>query len=355
MAGTATVSATPAPWPPRWGRWVVACTAAEFVGMAAAASLAVLTARLVGEPATVGAAIVVIGGAVLGGAIEGFAVGELQLRVLRTWLPDLSRLRYVGGTVALAIVFWFLGMLPSTLLSLSAVGTDAVADEVDPSLLLVAFVAAAGGALGGLGFGAAQGWALRGHVRHPWRWIRPNVVGWASAVAVITVGASTIPTGASAALTIAIGLVIGLLAGACVGVVTGQSLPALDLGLRWWNRVVVDLLLSPLHVVMSRGAVVLRFRGRRSGTSVTLPVQYAELDASTLVVYVANADLKTWWRSFTSEHPVDVAIRGRRRSGTGHVALRPSEEHTAAAAAYTAGQSRVTLPPAATLVVVRLD
>ncbi len=323
--------------------------------MAAAASMAVLTMRIVGEPTTIGAAAVVIAGAVLGGAVEGFAIGELQLRVFRTWLPELSRRRYVGGTVALAIAFWFLGMLPSTLLSLSAADSDVVVQDVDPPMLLVALVAAAGGAVGGIAFGAVQGWALRGHVLHPWRWIRPNAVGWAIAVAVITVGASSAPADAPAGLSIAIGLGVGLLAGASVGIVTGQALPALELGLPWWNRAVVDLLLSPLHAVMSRGAVVLRFHGRRSGRVVTLPVQYAELDTSTLVVYVANADLKTWWRSFTSEHPVDVVLRGRRRSGTGHVVERPSEEYSAAAAAYTTAQPRVTLPSTASLVIIRLD
>lgn len=355
MAETATISTTPAPWPPRWGRWVAACTAAEFVGMAAAATTAVLTARLVGEPTTIGAAAVVIVGAVLGGAIEGFAVGELQLRVLRTWLPALSRRRYVGGTVALAIAFWFLGMLPSTVMSMSTAGSTAVVEEVDPPILLVGLVAAAGGALGGAAFGAVQGWALRGHVRHPWRWIRPNVVGWALAVAVITVGASSAPADASPALTIALGLGIGLLAGACVGVVTGQALPALDVGLPWWNRVVVDLLLSPWHVLMSRGVVVLRLRGRRSGRSITLPVQFADLDGSTFVVYAAHADRKSWWRSFSVEHPVDVRLRGHSRSGIGYVVSSPSSEHDAAAAAYRSRQPRVSLPQHATLVVVRLS
>jgi hypothetical protein len=355
MADQAAIATMPAPWPPAWGRWVVACTAAELVGMAAAASMAVLTSRLVGEPTSVGAAAVVMAGALLGGAVEGLAVGELQLRVLRTWLPGLSRARYVGSTVALAIAFWLLGMLPSTLTGL--VGAEA-ADDVatgDPPIVLVALVAAVGGAAGGLAFGAVQGWALRGQVRHPWRWIRPNVVGWALAVAVITVGASSVPGGVSAGATIVTGLGVGLLAGTCVGVVTGQALPALDLGLPWWNRVVVDLLLSPLHVLMSRGMVVLRFRGRRSGASVTLPVQYAELDPSTFVVYVANAEDKTWWRSFATEHPVDVALRGSRQSGSGHVVALSSPEHEAASTAYAARQPRVTLPPDATLVVVRLD
>ena len=344
----------PAPWPPAWSRWVAACTVAEVLGMAAASAAAVGGTVLVGEATGAPAALTVLGLALLGGAVEGLAVGELQLRVLRTWLPALSRARYVGWTVAVAVAFWALGMLPSTIMTLTGTVPDP-GDTGDPPVAVILAIAAVGGALGGALFGLVQGAALRGHVPHPWHWVRPNVVGWALAVAVITLGASRVPSGITGAAVVGYGLLVGLVAGACIGVVTGQALPSLELGLPWWNRTVVDLLLSPLHPFLSRSVAVLRLRGRRTGRSVTLPVQYAEADPRTLVVYVADAASKSWWRSFDgAEHPVAVRLCGQSLQGSGAVV--PVEDPTYAdlAAAYTARQPRVTLPADATLVRVRL-
>jgi hypothetical protein len=139
-------------------------------------------------------------------------------------------------------------------------------------------------------------------------------------------------------------------------VVTAQALPSLGLGLPWWNRTVVDLLLSPMHPLLSRSIVVLRFRGRRTGRSVTVPVQYAELDARTLVVLVGDADAKTWWRSFREgPHPVLVRLRGADRSGTGAVVPAQDPAYADLARGYAAQQPRAELASGATLVRVDLD
>jgi len=260
--------------------------------------------------------------------------------------------RYVGATVVLAATFWLLGMLPSTLASLGS-STEA-ATQQEPSLLAVLAVSALGGALGGVAFGAVQGWSLRGHVAHPWRWIRPNAVGWALAVAVITVGASVAQADASPALLIAYGAGIGLLAGACVGAVTAQAVPSLTVSLPWWNRVVVDLLLSPVHRLLSGSVMLVRFVGRRSGRTLTLPVQYALHDAIA-TVYVADASGKQWWRSFMDgPRPVQVVIRGRTIAGLGAVVAPGAAAHSDALAAYRARWPRVQVDDGALFVEVSL-
>jgi hypothetical protein len=307
--------------------------------MAAAAGAAALGMAVVGEPADTGAAAVVLLMAVAGGIVEGLAVGLLQHRVLRTWLPDLSRAKYVGGTVALAAAFWLLGMLPSTLLALAP--EEGGPPQDDPSMVMIVAISALGGALGGVAFGVVQGWAMRGHVPHPWRWIRPNAIGWALAVAVITVGASSAPAGIAPLALVGYGALVGLLAGACVGAVTAQAIPSLALALPWWNRVVVDLLLSPLHGLLSGSVVLLRFVGRRSGATVTVPVQYALRDG-TVTVYVAQADTKRWWRSFADgPRPVHLVLRGRRLAGHGALPAAGTPAHEAAAAAYRGRWPRV--------------
>lgn len=355
MATEARVGTTPAAWPPPWGRWVVACTVAELLGMVAASAAAVGGMALVGDRTGVAPALLVLGLALLGGAAEGLAVGELQFRVLLPWLPELSRRRYVGGTVLLAVVFWALGMTPSTIMTITTAAADSSTTAMDPAPWLVALVAAAGGAVGGAAFGLVQGAALRGHVAHPWHWVRPNVVGWALAVAVITVGATSVPIGVHGVAVVGYGIAIGVAAGACIGVVTGQALPSLESALPWWNRVVVGLLCSPLHRVMSGSLVLLRFRGRRTGSLVMLPVQYVEPDGSTLLVLVGDADHKTWWRSFRDcEHPLEVRLRGGLRSGTGRVLTSDDPSCAALAAAYAARRPRVVPPAGATLVRITL-
>jgi hypothetical protein len=44
--------------------------------------------------------------------------------------------------------------------------------------------------------------------------------------------------------------------------------------LRRLNPLIVALLRSPLHAVMSRNLLVLTYRGRRTGTPHTLPLSY---------------------------------------------------------------------------------
>jgi hypothetical protein len=349
MSESATILSA-APWPPAWGRWVRACTLAEVLGMVAASSAAVASQALVGSATGAGPAGVGLVLAVLGGMAEGLFVGLLQFRVLRTWLPHLSPRRYVGGTVVLAGGFWLMGMLPSTVMTLTG-GAAATDDPIDPPLLAVLLVAGAGGAVGGVAFGVVQGWALRGHVPHPWRWIRPNAVGWALAVAIITVGAVAVPGSWPVGGIIAYGVGVGLLAGASVGTVTGQALPSLELDLPWWNRVVVDLLLSPGHVLLSRGVVLLRYRGPRTGRTITLPVQYAE-ELPDLVVYVAKPETKTWWRSFRRPQPVHLALRGQHLMA-GACVLEPADAgHAAALAAYRRRQPGVDVSDDATLIQV---
>jgi hypothetical protein len=341
------------PWPAPWGRWFRACTLAEFLGIAAAAGMAGLAMVLVGEPSNPTEAALILAMSVAGGVVEGLAVGLLQWRVFRSWLPSLSRARYVGGTVVLAACFWLLGMLPSTLLALAPAEAGTTAD--DPPVLAVAVVSAVGGAIGGVAFGLVQGWALRGHVAHPWRWIRPNAFGWGVAVAVITVGASSAPAGIPAVGLVCYGAGIGLVAGACVGAVTAQAVPSLTLDLPWWNRVVVDLLLSPFHRTMSGSVVVLRFVGRRSGRAITLPVEYAR-SGGLVTVCAAHAARKQWWRSFADgPRPVHIVVRGERLVGTGSLVTTATPEHDAAVAAYRARWPRMSLEEDAVLVEVDLS
>jgi deazaflavin-dependent oxidoreductase (nitroreductase family) len=76
------------------------------------------------------------------------------------------------------------------------------------------------------------------------------------------------------------------------------------------NSLVLAILRSPAHRLLSGSAIELRYIGRRSGRHYALPVQYAR-DGSLLVVAPQRPATKTWWRNFRTRQSVDVRLAGR--------------------------------------------
>ncbi|MGF1504586.1 MAG: nitroreductase/quinone reductase family protein [Anaerolineae bacterium] len=74
-----------------------------------------------------------------------------------------------------------------------------------------------------------------------------------------------------------------------------------------WNPIAIRLLRSPLHGAMSRNTLLITYRGRKSGRSYTVPVNYAR-DGSDLLILTAHE--KTWWRSLIGGAPVTLHVRG---------------------------------------------
>jgi hypothetical protein len=84
------------------------------------------------------------------------------------------------------------------------------------------------------------------------------------------------------------------------------------------NRTVLAILRSPLHGLLDAGMCELRYRGRRTGRTVALPVMYA-VHGNDVVVLVGDAPDKRWWRNFTRPGPVEIR-RGRQRlAGVGRI------------------------------------
>lgn len=75
------------------------------------------------------------------------------------------------------------------------------------------------------------------------------------------------------------------------------------------NTVLETVLKSPLHRVVSGSMIVIRYHGLQTGEEHTLPVQYADAHHG-LVVMVADAEQKTWWRNFTEMGQVQVLLAG---------------------------------------------
>jgi hypothetical protein len=284
-----------------YARWVLACAAAETVGMTASAAAARL-GQDVSDGGGVGARWVALAIVVAGGLVEGSALGLLQGRTLGHRWPALSRLRFLLVTVLVAGLGWAAASAPGVL-----AGDDGTA--AGPALGLMVLGGLGLGVVMGPVLGAAQATALRGAVRHPWRWVGANAAAWPLAMAVIFVGASSAGAGWSTPVVAGYGALTGLVAGTLLGLVSGGWLGSLD-GQPIGNTLALALL-AGRRLGLHHRLVGLAVTGRRTGQVVRFPVQYA-LDGDDLLVVPGHADRKTWWRNLRDPGtPLEVLYDGR--------------------------------------------
>jgi len=315
-------------------RWTALCAVAEAIGMAAAAMAAKTSQSLFGEPGSSREAALALCLVVGGGLVEGVALGRLQAAGMGRILPTLNRRRWLVVTTAVAGLGWGAAAAPAAL--------SGENDGAAPALLLLLSGAVVLGAVMGTLLGAAQSTVLRGHVRHPWRWVTANTAAWAPAMAVIFLGAGAPNAGWPGSTVVALGAVTGLGAGTILGLVSGWFLPTLD-GPSAHNRVVLCLLGSRAHRVLGRPLVALRVRGAVTGATFEFPVQYAA-DDNAVVVVPGRPETKRWWRNLVEPAPVDVLLQGRWQHGEG-ILLRPGEPgYNTTIGAYRQRWPRVRIP-----------
>ncbi|MGV9861022.1 nitroreductase/quinone reductase family protein [Rhodococcus koreensis] len=84
------------------------------------------------------------------------------------------------------------------------------------------------------------------------------------------------------------------------------------------NSVVTPLLHAPvLGRRMSKTVAIVSYTGRRSGKTISTPVNYLQQNDSTIAIGVMAPDKKTWWRNFYPDPaPMTIDIAGVERSGT---------------------------------------
>jgi hypothetical protein len=296
-------------------RWVLACATAEAVGMAASAGAA--RGSESSGPAVAFALVVA------GGLVEGTALGWLQAERLHALLG--RRRSWVLLTVLVAGVGWAAGSAPATL---SPTSGDA------PALASVLVAAAGLGLVMGVVLGAAQAVALRGRVRHPWRWVVANGCGWALAMPVVFGGATTAGAGWSLTEVVGYGAVTGALAGTVLGLVTGVWLPVLD-GPPLRHRLVLAFLTWRRHEALA-GWTGLAVTGRLTGRTSRFPVMCAPLGDCAVVVLPGHPAHKSWWRQLGEGAEVGVLDAGTWRRGRARVLPPGSLAWSVARSAYVA-------------------
>jgi deazaflavin-dependent oxidoreductase (nitroreductase family) len=80
----------------------------------------------------------------------------------------------------------------------------------------------------------------------------------------------------------------------------------------WFNPIMVFLLRSPLHFLVSGNMMVLTYQGRKSGQSYSTPVSY--LQDGQVLTTTSNRNRK-WWRNLRGGAPVNVWLRGQELRG----------------------------------------
>ena len=76
----------------------------------------------------------------------------------------------------------------------------------------------------------------------------------------------------------------------------------------WYNNIMVWLLRSPLHGLLSGNMMVINYTGRKSGKAYRLPVSYLRLDDTLLTTSFKN---RTWWRNLRGGASVTVHLQGK--------------------------------------------
>ena len=119
------------------------------------------------------------------------------------------------------------------------------------------------------------------------------------------------------------------------------------------NAIVLAVLRSRAHRLLSATAIELRYTGRRSGRQYVLPVQYAGA-GDHLVVWPQHWQHSTWWRNFRMPQPVTVRLAGRLHEGTARVVDPGDQQWRSARQTYAARWPRFARRVTGPLVVVDL-
>lgn len=199
--------------------WIAATTAAEAIGMTAAATASVIAARDVADPSSASGVAASLGIVVAGGLVEGAALGIIPAVVLRRWVPQFRRTWWFVATLLVAGLGWAGASVPGALAS---------GDGEAPPQALVLVAAAALGLVMGAALGAAQAPAFHDGARRPWRWVWMSAVAWTPTMVVMFAGATLPDASWSPAAIILTGALTGIIAGALLGVVTGVCAPRLE-------------------------------------------------------------------------------------------------------------------------------
>jgi F420H(2)-dependent quinone reductase len=90
----------------------------------------------------------------------------------------------------------------------------------------------------------------------------------------------------------------------------------------WFNPIMIWLLNSRFHKMVSGSTVLLTIKGRKSGRLINVPVNYIR-DGKTL--WVVSDRNRIWWRNLTGGAPLTVLLTRKTRPARAEVILHDRE------------------------------
>jgi hypothetical protein len=84
----------------------------------------------------------------------------------------------------------------------------------------------------------------------------------------------------------------------------------------WYNPIMVWLLDSSLHGMLSGNMMVVNYTGRKSGKNYHLPVSYLQVGETLLTISYKR---RTWWRNLRGGAPVTIRLQGKDIHGRAEV------------------------------------
>ncbi len=92
-----------------------------------------------------------------------------------------------------------------------------------------------------------------------------------------------------------------------------------------FNPLILWILRSPLHFLLSTRLMLITVVGRRSGKRYTIPVGYQRSNGEILVL-ISQARNKQWWRNYLEPSDVCLVLKGATIEGHATVAEKQSQQ-----------------------------
>jgi hypothetical protein len=206
-----------------WKNWIMNCTVGELLGIGIpSVVIGIAGVLLGGTPMPLRQAQVLMLLAMLAaGAAEGLCIGFFQWRVLKYRFHFLRPQAWIGVTMSMVALNWFLGALPSVFVWAATPNTVTTGS---PSLATISLFVLMSGIVFGSLVGVAQWWVLRKHATHAGRWILANALAWTAVLVWIYAGALAPRLSSVEWMVPVAGAVSGILSGVTFGAITWSFL-----------------------------------------------------------------------------------------------------------------------------------
>jgi len=104
----------------------------------------------------------------------------------------------------------------------------------------------------------------------------------------------------------------------------------------WYNPIMVWMLRSPLHGMLSGSMLVITYTGRKSSKTYHIPVSYIQSGETLLTISYKR---RKWWRNLRCGAPVNIRLQGKDVSGQAEV-VEDEQGVTEGLTAFIAGNPR---------------